>query len=165
MMNYKIKKLKLTAILLAGLGISTLHAQQSINTTGGDATGSGGSVSYSVGQVAYTAISNSNGSVNQGVQQPYEFYTNSIDENTYISLKMSVYPNPTIAFVTLRIYHPNPENYTFQLYDINGKLLADQKISKPETSVPMENLTAATYFLNIYSNSKALKSFKIIKTK
>jgi len=164
MMNYKIKKLKLTAILLAGLGISTLYAQQSVNTSGGDATGSGGSVSYSVGQVTYTAIGNATGSINQGVQQPYEFYTNSIDENTFISLKMTIYPNPTSASVTLRIDNPNPENYTFQLYDINGKLLTNQKISNPETSVPMENLTAGSYFLNVAGNNKILKSFKIIKT-
>jgi hypothetical protein len=40
---------------------------------GGEATGSGGSVSYSVGQVVYTTNTGINGSVAQGVQQPYEF--------------------------------------------------------------------------------------------
>ena len=159
------KRFKLSTILLLGFGLTGLQAQVAIPATGGNATGSGGSVSYSVGQVVYTAISSAYGSVNQGVQQPYEFFTNSIDENTFISLKMSVYPNPTNASVTLRIDNPNPENFTFQLYDMNGKLLADQKISSTETSLPMENLTAASYFLNVTGDNKLFKSFKIIKNK
>jgi len=45
----KYKKLKLSAVLLLGLGLTGLQAQQSINAAGGNATGSGGMVSYSVG--------------------------------------------------------------------------------------------------------------------
>ena len=52
----KHKKLKLCAILLIGFGLTGLQAQESVNTTGGNASGSGGSVSYSVGQVTYHVI-------------------------------------------------------------------------------------------------------------
>jgi len=45
------KRLKLSAVLLLGLGLTGLQAQESVNATGGNASGSGGSVSYSVGQV------------------------------------------------------------------------------------------------------------------
>lgn len=53
------------------LGITTAYAQQASTASGGNASGSGGSASYSVGQTAYT-VSNGNGSVSQGVQQPFE---------------------------------------------------------------------------------------------
>ena len=45
--------------------------QESVNSSGGTATGATGSVSYSVGQVFYTAQSSLGGSVSQGVQQAY----------------------------------------------------------------------------------------------
>jgi len=38
----KYKKLKLSVILLLGLGLTGLQAQTSINATGGNASGSGG---------------------------------------------------------------------------------------------------------------------------
>lgn len=36
------------------LWVSLAQAQESVNTSGGDASGSGGTVAYSVGQVVYT---------------------------------------------------------------------------------------------------------------
>ena len=160
----KQKKAKLTALFLVIIGLTGLQAQQAVTSAGGDATGSGGTASYSVGQIAYTSISNANGSVNQGMQQPYEFFTNGIDENKFISLKMTVYPNPTKASVFLRIDNQELQNYSFQLYDMSGNLISSQKISYTETSIPMENLSAATYFLKVTDNNNVLKTFKIIKT-
>lgn len=66
------KRLKLSAVLLLGLGLTGLQAQTSVNATDGDVSGSGGSVSYSVGQVVYTTHTGTSGSVAEGVQQPYE---------------------------------------------------------------------------------------------
>lgn len=63
---------KTVALLLLGFGITTAQAQQATTATGGNASGSGGPVAYSVGQVVYTTNTSSNGSVAQGVQQPYE---------------------------------------------------------------------------------------------
>ena len=52
--------------------LSTATAQESINATGGDASGSAGSASYSVGQVAYQTLAGTNGSIAEGVQQAYK---------------------------------------------------------------------------------------------
>ncbi|MEJ5266144.1 MAG: hypothetical protein WHT29_12590, partial [Bacteroidales bacterium] len=98
------KKLKLSAIILLGLGLTGLQAQESVNATGGNAFGSGGSVSYSVGQVVYTTNSGTNGSVAQGVQQPYEIsVVTGLEEAKGINLSVSAYPNPTTDYLTLRI--------------------------------------------------------------
>jgi hypothetical protein len=67
-------KAKLSVILLSGLGLTGLQAQQTIPATGGLATGSGGTVSYTVGQVADTTQTGSGGTVTQGVQQPFEIW-------------------------------------------------------------------------------------------
>lgn len=66
------KRLKFSAALLLGLGLTGLQARTSVNATGSNASESGGSASYSVGRVVYTTISETSGSVAQGVQQPYE---------------------------------------------------------------------------------------------
>ena len=81
------KKFTLSAVLLLGLGLTGLQAQTSVNATGGDASGSGGSVSYSVGQVVYTTNTGTSGSVAQGVQQPYEIsVVTAIEEAKGINL-------------------------------------------------------------------------------
>lgn len=67
-------KTKLSALFLSGLGLAALQAQQTVPATGGVATGSGGTVSYTVGQVADTTQTGSGGTVTQGVQQPFEIW-------------------------------------------------------------------------------------------
>ncbi len=122
------KKLKLSAIILLGLGLTGLQAQESVNATGGDASGSGGSVSYSVGQVVYTTNTGTNGSVTQGVQQPYEIsVVTAIEEAKGINLTVTAYPNPATDYLTLRIDEFEISNLSFQLYDMSGKLLQSSK--------------------------------------
>jgi len=57
----KKNKLKLGVVALLFLGLSNLQAQQATTTAGGEAGGSGGSASYTVGQVVYTSNVGTNG--------------------------------------------------------------------------------------------------------
>ncbi len=156
----KHKNSKLIVLLL--LGFISVRAQQAIFTTGGEAVGVGGNASYSIGQVAYTSISTS-GNVNQGVQQPYEFMALGIDNIKDAHLFYSVYPNPAVSTIYLKVDNKNLENLSFELYDISGKLLLKQKVNTDETPIAMENLTPAIYFLKLIDNNQEVKTFKIIK--
>ncbi len=49
-----------------------VNGQESVNASGGDAMGVGGSASYSVGQVVYTTIGENGTTVAQGVQQAFQ---------------------------------------------------------------------------------------------
>jgi len=158
------KKLKLSAVLLLGLGLTGLQAQTSINATGGNASGSGGSSSYSVGQVAYQTHTGTNGSVAQGVQQPFEIsVVTAIEEAKGINLSVSAYPNPTTDYLTLEVKEFELSNMSFQLYDMSGKLLQSEKITGNQTSIVMSNLVPATYFVKVIQGNKEVKTFKIIK--
>ena len=158
------KKLKLSAVLLLGLGLTGLQAQTSINATGGNASGSGGSSSYSVGQVAYQTHTGTNGSVAQGVQQPFEIsVVTAIEEAKGINLSVSAYPNPTTDYLTLEVKEFELSNMSFQLYDMSGKLLQNEKITGNQTSIVMSNLVPATYFVKVTESNKEVKTFKIIK--
>lgn len=67
----KKNKLKPIFLILTGLlWTSFTQAQNSVNTAGGDATGSGGTVSYSYGQAVYNNYANDSGIFIEGVQQP-----------------------------------------------------------------------------------------------
>ena len=72
----------LSIFFLLGFCIATVQGQQTIPATGGNASGSGGSVSYTVGQILSSSISGANGSVVQGVQQPYEISVVTALRNT-----------------------------------------------------------------------------------
>ena len=160
----KYKKLKFSALLLLGLGLTGLQAQESVNATGGNASGSGGTVAYSVGQVVYTTNTGANGSVAQGVQQPFEIsVVLAIEEAQGINLSVSAYPNPTTDYLTLEVNEFELSNLNFQLYDISGKLLQNEKITGNQTSIVMSNLVPATYFVKVTESNKEVKTFKIIK--
>ena len=156
------KRLKLSAVLLLGLGLTGLQAQTSVNATGSNASGSGGSVSYSVGQVVYTNNTGTNGSVAQGVQQPFEIFTVGIKE-TELNIFLTVFPNPTTDYLTLSIDDFDISNLSYQLYDMNGKLLQNAKITGNQTSIVMSNLVPANYFVKVIQGNKEVKTFKIIK--
>ena len=160
----QLKRFKLCAILLLGLGLTGLQAQESVNVTGGNASGSGGSASYSVGQVAYQTHTGTNGSVAQGVQQPYEIsMVTGIEEAKGINLSVSAYPNPTADYLTLEVKDFELSNLSYQLYDMQGKLLQNKRITGNQTSITMSNLVQATYFVKVIQGNREVKTFKIIK--
>ena len=100
--KWKVKSLGVATLLTFTFFLSTVSAQESVNATGGDASGSGGSASYSVGQVVYTTNVGTNGSVSQGVQQPYEIsVVTAIEEAKGINLTVTAYPNPTTDYLSL----------------------------------------------------------------
>ena len=164
------KRLQFSAVLLLGLGLTGVQAQTSVNATGGNASGSGGLASYSVGQVVYTTNTGTNGSVAQGVQQPFEIsVVTGIEEAKDINLSVSAYPNPTTDYLTLSIGEFDISNLSYQLYDMQGKLLQSGKITGNQTSIVMSNLVPATYFVKVIVKtqgiaSQEVKTFKIIKT-
>ena len=139
------------------------NAQQSLNAAGGDATGSNGKISYSIGQIDYVSATGSNGSVSQGVQQPFEIFTLGTDDFPNIILQAIVYPNPTSSNINLIIENYSIDNLHYNLYDIQGRSIANQKITQQGTNITMENLQSANYFLQVFDNNKTLKTFKIIK--
>jgi Secretion system C-terminal sorting domain len=157
------KTKKLLLLMLFGFLIQNVQAQKDLVASGGNATGIGGKVSYSIGQVAYTTAIGSGGTVNQGVQQPFEIVTLGTDNFPEITLSMSVYPNPTTSLVNLKVDNFNYENLSFFLCDITGKQLQSQKITAGETQIQMEDFPQAVYFLNVSDGNKSLKTFKIIK--
>ena len=156
----KIRKLLIATALL---GLLQANAQEAVATTGADISGSNGNVSYTVGQMAYTTDIGSNGSMAQGVQQPYEIQTVLGIDNFNINLQLAVYPNPTTDLLQLEVKNTDLSNLSYQLFDLNGRLIYDKKITSENSTIAMEQLPSAVFLLKVIDNNKELKTFKIIK--
>lgn len=158
-MQYKHLKISvLLAMLLVSFG---LQAQVSVNAAGGNAMGDGGSVSFSVGQMAFSTNVGPNGSVTQGVQQPYEISVLSVSENAE-NINLSVYPNPSTDYLYLTS-SDEISDLSYQLFDMNGRLLKSEKITENQTNINVQGLVSATYFVKVNQGNKTVKTFKIIK--
>jgi hypothetical protein len=141
-----------------------IQAQSANPASGGNATGTGGSVSYSVGQFVYTTNTGSNGTISQGVQQPYEIsILTGLEGAKDINLVCLAYPNPASDFLTLKIENFDKEKLSYKLLDANGKLLENKKVIGNEVTISMGNLLPSIYFLKVINGNKEVKTFKIIK--
>lgn len=153
----------ITYLLFLSLSSNFLLAQETTASSGGNATGTNGTVSYTIGQVVYTTNTGTTGSVAQGVQQPFEIQTLLGAENFNINLQIAVFPNPTTNWLQLDIKNYGFEKLNYQIFDINGKMVLQNKISTETTTISMENLSTNIYLLKVLDNNKEVKTFKIIK--
>ncbi len=136
-----------------------LFSQNNTVTTGGDINGSNGSVSYSIGQIDYISTINSNGSVNQGNQQPYEFYS-SVGLNE-VSNIVAIFPNPTVNAIQIQL--SNFSGLSYQLVDAKGKLIEENSFNTEFTTIDMSQLSSANYFLQIIKDGEKIETTIIIK--
>lgn len=137
-------------------------AQQSVNASGGDAIGSGGSSAYSIGQVVYTSNSSATGTISQGVQQAYEIYALGIDNEKQYLIR-NLYPNPTSQFITLDINTSDLQNYSVQLTDIHGKQILEIENLQNKTEMNLNNLPTASYYLILMKGKSVIETYKIVK--
>lgn len=145
------------------LDLGGLYAQEAVPSTGGEGSGTGGTVSYSVGQVVYTTNTGTNGSVAQGVQQNYDISIKTGLDAKGINLEYTTYPNPITDNITLKVENHENRDLSYLLYNMNGKLLESKKLTGNKTTITMGNLVPAIYFLIIIDYQKVIKTFKIIK--
>jgi hypothetical protein len=154
--------MKSTLTLLFGMGLTTVFAQESANASGGDASGSGGKVAYSIGQTVYTYASGTNGNTSQGVQQPYEIYSVGVDEELS-NIFLMAYPNPTSDYLTLELLDYSNEKIEYQLIDIEGRVILSKPINNSQTQVDLNSYSTGIYFIKVIKESQEIRTFKIIK--
>ena len=154
------KTLILTFALLVSFAV---QSQDIVAVSGGEGAGSGGTLSYTLGQVFYTATTETDGSVSQGVQQGIELNTFSNPELTTVNLNAVTYPNPTTDYVVLNISDSSLTNLCYTIMDVQGKVLLNGQISNSDTHISMQNLSLGIYMLKVNQNNTEIKTFKIIK--
>ncbi len=159
------KRLIVSVLFLLFCGLSGVQAQEAVSASGSDATGSGGSAGYTLGQIIYSANTHSSGSAVQGVQQSYQIqsFPTAVGDDLRIDLSASAYPNPTTDYLNLSIIDLDCSDLSYQLFNMQGNLLDNDVISSSVTQIPMSHYSSGPYFLRVIQGNQELKTFKIIK--
>ena len=150
----------LLSLLVANLN---LLAQHGTVASGADGTGAGGTINFSVGQLDYITATGAGGSASLGNQQTYLISSPSGFSENSIQLEYIVYPNPTTDNLTLKISSEENRKLHFTLMSLDGKLILEDEIRQTTTLIPMTGLAKGEYLVNVSSDSKLIKPFKIIK--
>jgi hypothetical protein len=141
-MNFLKKSIFLAGILLV---TQLVCAQEAIPVSAGEATGSGGAASYTVGHVFYSTNTSTTGAASQGMQQYFEFQTLSNPEPTTVNLTAVRYLNLPKDSIILRIkdtaIHPVP----CALFDVNAKAIVSNVIVLSSDHVQMKLLYTSAY--------------------
>ena len=138
-------------------------SQNGTFASGGEATTSQGSVSYTIGQIAVDAHGNPEGSVSPGIQQSYEIEELVVNStNNLTKVNVNIFPNPVTSGVQLE-----SEDFTsahsIVLSDASGNIL--YKIDQAQTAniINMEEFPQGMYFINLFEDNKKTNAYKIIK--
>lgn len=158
-----IMKIKYLILLYIAFGVCA-SAQVIVVPSGGMTYGANGSSSYTIGQIVYNEVDGNTGAIKEGVQHAYTISSSSnIPENEKISLKCSIYPNPTQDILTLNIGISSLEGMSYFIYDNTGKVLNTSRTETNTTTIDMSAYKRNTYILKVLKNKHIIKTFTIIK--
>ena len=161
-MTYKnlIKKYIIPLVVLLSFGFSSF-GQNALSTTGGQFKSTGGSTSFTVGQVAYVLKKGTGSYLNEGVQQVYTKKTTPIEELVYLK-DVLVYPNPTQETFNLIISTKEDDQVIYTIMDYLGKEIRNGNILSEKSEISLRDLPAGNYFISLKSK-KENRIFKIVK--
>ncbi len=157
------KKIILLMLCLFAAFCFSVQAQSDVNAAGGEATGSGGSVSYSIGQVFDQTNTSEDGSVSEGVQQPFEILATGVEDIEKFIQAFSVYPNPVKQLLYLQKKLDDGIETSYRLIDLKGKVLETGKLDGELQSIDMQKYASSAYILEIIQPKKKPQTIKIIK--
>jgi hypothetical protein len=156
---------KIVFLTLCFLYTNNLSAQNGLNSGGGDASSDTNKISYSIGEVNYSAISQSTYYVTQGAQHPTLTILNPTFAEDFknLQLNIKVYPNPVNADVHLEFSLPDVTEVKVRIFDMNGKLCMDKAIHKNENRISLKEFQPGIYILRLFSDDIEIHNSKIIK--
>ena len=139
-----------------------IYGQQIVATAGGSGQNGSGSISYTIGELTISTLSDGNNTITQGFQQTQIIIT-AINDPEDPSIRIVAYPNPTYDQVTLRFENDGFDNAEFSLFDLHGKLILIEKFRGNEVNIDFEKYDPGLYLIKVMVNGKLLRTFKIIR--
>lgn len=164
MKYHKYLLVQIFLLILFGIDLNVLKAQDAISASGGSALGNEGTVSFTIGQVVCSTHKGTMGSLAEGVQQPYEISIETgIINTSNISLEISAFPNPTDDYLILKIDDFQNYKLSFQLFDIKGQKRFSSIIKSNEITINVSDYPPGTYYIKVINYDIAVKVFKVVK--
>jgi hypothetical protein len=155
-----IKKSIIPIVVFISFGFSSF-GQNALSAAGGHFKTSGGSTSFTVGQVAYVLKNGTGSYLNEGVQQVYTKKTTPIEELVYLK-EVQLYPNPTQETMTLILSSKEDIQVRYTIMDYLGKEIRNGNILSEKSEISLRDLPSGNYFISLKSK-KEIRIFKMVK--
>ena len=133
-----------------------------VASSGGSGSVGGVSLNWTMGEPISKTLSNGTTTLGAGFQQGALTVT-SIDEKTTDATFLTVFPNPTTDKVIIKQSQAEAKKLHYDLYSLDGKVLASAQINSTEQTVDFSTLTKGIYIIKVYSDKEVIKSYRIMK--
>jgi len=141
----------------------SVQSQECLSSGGNYDSGSSGSISWTLGELATTTCEAGDMILTQGQQQS-RFEVTSLNELNQPDYAITLSPNPAKDFVHLQVDRDDLSRMEYFLYDSRGVLLKKERLKNKVTTINFSNLAPSVYLVQITAGNRVVKTFKIIKT-
>ena len=149
-------------LILCGIGLPTLGAQELNVSSSGEGSGVGGGVSYSVGQTFYSTNVGATGTESQGIQQAYDI-TVVFSAQEGAKSKNIVLIAQDESGLAIELESPSLAQFSYQLVNLQGEILAENSLHLTHTRISMDGYSDGVYFIKINRDGYLIKSFQVNK--
>ncbi len=149
-------------ILLIILCAISVQAQEVLTTAGSYGETTSGSLSWTIGEPVIETITDGTNTLTQGFQQS-KLTVTAINDFKVPGIELSVYPNPTNSFLSIEVKTDKQRDLLLSLFDLNGKLILQKKMTGNKQTIKMQNYKPATYILKVTEGNKEIRTYQIVK--
>lgn len=159
-MIYKIVPILFTLIFIS---ISGSTAQQAMSASGANYKDSGGTISFTVGQIDYQVQNGSDGFAFLGVQQPVELFKSPVWIAQKYIFEVQIFPNPCQESLNIVFSGNQFTDMRYNIYSSDGKCILKHLASAPATTIELSSFSAGIYLVEIDDGTHQKINQKIIK--
>ncbi|BDD05176.1 T9SS type A sorting domain-containing protein [Aureibacter tunicatorum] len=151
------KKIKLILLLL--FATISVKAQEVISSQGGSYSNANANMDFTIGEAIIEMGTDGVYDITQGFHQTVWAVT--VLRNDLPDYEVSVYPNPTSDILNIKT--SKFRNVTYNLYDLEGRLILQNELEDNLTTIEVRDLISGSYLLTLRDGKQSLKTFKLIK--
>lgn len=138
----------------------TFTAQEVVSTQGDSYSNASSNIDFTIGELIIDTGTDGTNDITQGFHQTNWNFV-GLDDNDP-SYEATIFPNPTSELLNIRT--STFENVTYTLYDAQGKLILQDKLSAEQTPIQASQLAPGNYSITLTNETQNLKTFKLVKS-
>ena len=139
--------------------IKTSFGQEVVSSGGDSYSNASSSIDFTIGEVIINTVTDGTSTLTQGFHQSK---WNLVGITEYLpEYDALVFPNPTEDILNIKTQAF--DNVMYSLYDAQGKLVIQNKLSAAQTLIQVSHLAAGSYSLILNNKTQKLKTFNLIK--
>jgi hypothetical protein len=144
----------------------SLYAQQFkpelICAASGTIANANTNISWTIGEVIISTMDNASILLTNGIAQPT--YNITAVKHHLSTTDVKLFPNPANDILVLQSKNGQLKDALYAVFDINGKLIMNDKISGNEIYIDFSHVSSASYLMKITDTSgQNIQTYKIIK--